>query len=157
MDFWKTTEKDVVLAEKTGNVKHTESNIGCMRMLFGLLDSEIFPHIADKTSLYMLLYKYIIKYSNNSDRANIYHNYYKKGKLASCVPANILAERSGKSERTIYRQIKDLEKLGVIKINKIRSTNSWDKQQHSVYILGTHDSTGNETYFINNTISKQND
>ena len=147
MDFWKTTEADVVIAEKSVETKKGNGYTGCMESWFGLLDSDVFPQIADKVSLYMLLYKYIARTKMSGDKANLYFNYYKKGVLASCVPANVLAERTGKSERTVYRQIKDFEDLGIVRVKKLKAVNSWDKQLHNIYILGTH-LLGVETYFI---------
>lgn len=147
-NFWTTTKADVVMAKKSGT-SDLNSKINSTNIWNTLQDDDIFPKVADKLALYMLLFRYIIKHKScDNDKANLFNDYYKKGKLSSCVPASTLAERTGKSERTVYRQIKDLENLGVIEIDKIKPNKSWDKQLHSIYTLGTHDLNGNEIYFI---------
>lgn len=83
------------------------------------------------------LFKYLLAYAVRGDRKvdmfNLYVNYYLKGIVAAQWRIHALAEHFGVDDRTVYRWIKELKKIGFIKEAKENRYNrNWN-----VYKLGT--------------------
>ena len=69
------------------------------------------------------------------DGLNIYNNYYRNDWLVCSVPQDKLAKAFNVSVRTIIRWLKNLEKNGSIRIEKIH-IDGYKKQ--NIYVVGTH-------------------
>lgn len=103
--------------------------------------------ISREYGLYIYLATYIVRGEMKSNKfLKLYENFYLKGMLASRWSQIDMAKHFNKSQQTISRWAKKLEKRGLIRIYKVRING----KLYSVYVLGTINlNTGNELLFCN--------
>ena len=83
--------------------------------------------------IYPYILAYIVRGKIKDAYFDLYNDYYKKGLLASQVKEDRLAKIFGKSKFTISRWIKEIEKVGLIKIDRLKHHTYY----HNIYIVGT--------------------
>lgn len=142
--------------ELKNNKKSNNKNTSYTRIPFDILDNhEFLSMFKSKMVLYLLLQRYIIRKDYNAYVKPIYDNFYTKGKLASLITINMLAEKFNlhNDNKTIKRWLKELSDEGIIQIEKLDIV-GFKKQ--NIYILGTHktvNGVADEHYFISEKYS----
>lgn len=96
---------------------------------------------------YYWLRRYVIRASHPNDPLDLFRTYWMKGELASCVSLKKIAKDLEIPLSTARSHIKQLEKDGIIKVDRYDADDTPDGKKHEVYILGTC-VDGNERWFI---------
>jgi hypothetical protein len=124
-------------------------------LTLSLLRSENFRHKLRKgLMLYLYIRSAIVRKKFPGDRLNLSNRYYKKGNLAASISIRKLAKDLGLNTKTVHTYLKDLERNGAIKIDKIRAKDAYDNQIHCVYVLGTYSDKRNENYFVDRLVDE---
>jgi hypothetical protein len=92
----------------------------------------------DRWRTYLWLARNIVRARMKNDPLRLYENYFKKGKLAACIPTRVLARTLNIGRQTAQDHIDALEKDGLIIKDTISGKNSWDGQRYTVCIFGVH-------------------
>jgi len=88
----------------------------------------------NSTTLYQFLLSNIIRGNMSNDTFDIKKRHYDKGFLACSFSMRTLAKKCFISKWKVEKYIKNLEKAGIIKIEKIKLDNC---QVQNIYVLGT--------------------
>jgi hypothetical protein len=97
---------------------------------------------------YLYLRTYIVREKFAGDHLNLYERYFKKGKLAASISIRKLAHEFEIDQKTVTSYLHKMAEHKVIEIEKIHAADSYDNQVHNVYVLGRHDFSKMETYFV---------
>lgn len=98
--------------------------------------------------LYLYLRAYIVREKFAGDLLNLYEGYFKEGKLAASVSIRKLAHDLEINPKTVTAYLQEMAEHKVIEIEKIHAADSYDKQLHNVYVLGSHDFRKTEIYLV---------
>jgi len=111
-------------------------------------NEDLMKKIANKTGLLLVLLRNKVDWDKN-ERLNLYQEFYVKRKLiAASISRPELARMFGKEKRRITAWIKELEKDGIIKIERIPCTDDDDnRKKYNVYVLGEVNDDGSSTFY----------
>ena len=111
-------------------------------------NEELMKKIGNKTGLLLILLKEIVDWNKN-ERLNLYQEYFlKRNLLVASISRPRLAEMFGREKRRITAWTKELEKDGLLKIERITCMDDDDhRKKYNVYILGEVDDDGNKTFY----------
>ena len=119
---------------------------------FDLLDNANFRnHFMNKKKFrtYIWLRRRVVRSPQfktyNHDPANSFRLYY-RDLLGTAIPLSELAKTLNMSKSTAGDHIQQLERDGVIKIERVPASESDDGKEHSLYILGTR--TGKDEHWF---------
>lgn len=97
----------------------------------------------DPGIVYDFLNEHIVREYDPLDTLDLYNNYYRQGKLAVSIPQRDMAKIFGYADTRIIRSfVSVLQAEGSIQVENVGPGKG-----RSVYVLGTHDKTG-ETLFL---------
>ena len=111
-------------------------------------NEELMKKIANKTGLLLVLLRNKVDWDKN-EKLNLYQEYFVKRKLiAASISRPELARIFGKEKRRITAWIKELEKDGIVKVERIPCTDDDDnRKKYNVYILGEVNDDGSYTFY----------
>ena len=111
-------------------------------------NEDLMKKIANKTGLLIVLLKNIVDWDKN-EKLNLYQKYFMKRKLlVALISRHRLAEMFGRDVRRITAWAKELEKDGIIKIERIACLDDDDhRKKYNVYILGEVNDDETYTYY----------
>lgn len=132
-----------------------DGNVPCFIMPLEYLRTKVFADLCDSrgSKMYFYLRSYIIRGNpiGGTGKLKLYEDYYKKGYLVSKWSQEKLAEVFDVKQPTISKYIKSLEEKGYIQkdIKYIGQTPC------NIYIIGTHDGKGTESFFLDEMILEE--
>lgn len=111
------------------------------RVPFGLYrDEKRYTILHPCLAIYEYLQTVVWRGVHTKDKFDLYHNYFKNGKIVAAVPISIIAKVHCMSRNTVRKKIKILEQQKFIKIEKIgtkyKKDGKWVKGEQNVYMLG---------------------
>jgi len=111
-------------------------------------NEDLMKKIANKTGLLLVLLRNKVDWDKN-EKLNLYQEYFVKRKLiAASISRNRLAEMFGRDVRRITEWIKELEKDGIVKVERIHCTDEDDnRKKYNVYVLGEVKDDGSYTFY----------
>ena len=86
---------------------------------------------------YLWLRRYIIRRNMFNDPCDVFFNYWLDGELAASMKLEKIANDLNLSKSTVSDHIRQLEKDGIIAVDKVSASESNDRKPHLVFILGT--------------------
>ena len=96
---------------------------------------------------YLWLRRYVIRGRKCNDPCDVFFNYWMDGELAASMKLEKIADDLNISKSTVSDHIRQLEKDGIIAVDKVSASEAYDGKPHLVFILGT--CAGNrEKWFI---------
>jgi len=105
-------------------------------------------------AVYFHLRGFIIRRAINTGTKKIFERFFEKGYLASNFSQEDLAYNiTGKenNQGNISRYTKSLIKKGLLKSRRVKTPHGWC----SIYIFGTHDRNGHESYYMDEYFSSR--
>ena len=147
----KPTQK---VRSKSGRTDNSTSKTATKKSPFIKLDHDILRNpkvrmiLKKSMMLYLYLKCHIVREKFPGDRLNLYERYYKKGKLAASFSLRKLSQDLYLDEKTVTVYVQELAAENLIEIEKIPAAEAFDKQDHSVYVLGHHSPGKHETYLV---------
>ena len=111
-------------------------------------NEELMKKIANKLGLLLVLLRNKVDWDKN-ERLNLYQEYFVKRKLiAASISRPRLAEMFGRDVRRITAWAKELEKDGILKIERISCMDDdYNWKKYNVYILGEVNDDGICTFY----------
>ncbi len=148
----KKNSLNVVKNFKPKENKHKQKPIN--GQFLALTDKQFFNNeglmkkMANKTGLLLILLRNKVDWDKN-ERLNLYQEYFVKRKLVvASISRPRLAEIFGREKRRITAWIKDLEKDGLLKVERINCVDDDDqRKKYNVYILGEVNDDESYTYY----------
>lgn len=119
---------------------------------FELFDNSNFRNsfmIKKRFRTYLYFKRRVIRGMNCFDPLDLHGNYWFSGELATSMPLVKIAKDLNLSKSTVSDHIRQLEKDGIITVDKIEASEAPDGKLHLVFILGTC-VNGQEKWFIDN-------
>jgi len=96
---------------------------------------------------YLWLRRYVLRGRKCNDPCDVFFNYWMNGELAVSMKLEKIAGDLNLSKSTVSDHIRQLEKDGIIAVDKVPAFEATDGKPHLVFILGT--CAGNrEKWFI---------
>ena len=86
---------------------------------------------------YLWLRRYAIRGSKCNDPCDVFFNYWMNGELALSMKLEKIADDLNLSKSTVSDHIRQLEKDGIITVDKVSASDAHDGNPHLVFILGT--------------------
>jgi DNA-binding MarR family transcriptional regulator len=121
-----------------------------IRIPFELIDNPKFRNgfmTKKRFRTYLYLSRKVIRGHYPNDSLDIFYNYWLSGELAASLPLDKIAADLNLSKSTVSDHIRQLEKDGVITVDRIEASESHDGKPHLIFILGTC-THGFEHWFI---------
>ena len=111
-------------------------------------NEELMKKIANKTGLLIVLLRNTVDWDKN-EKLNLYQEYFvKRNLLAASISRPRLAEMFGRDVRRITVWAKELEKDGILKIERISCMDDdYNWKKYNVYILGEVNDDGSYTFY----------
>ncbi len=119
---------------------------------FELFDNPDFRNsfmIKKRFRTYLYFRRRVTRGMNCHDPLDLHSNYWISGELATSMPLVKIAKDLNLSKSTVSDHIRQLEKDGIITVDKIEASEAPDGKSHLVFILGTC-VNGMEKWFIDN-------
>ena len=98
---------------------------------------------------YLYFRRQVIRGIKCNDPLDLHFNYWLSGELAASMPLEKIAKDLNLPKSTVNDHIRQLEKDGIITVDKIEASEAPDGKPHLVCILGTC-VNGQEKWFIDN-------
>ena len=98
---------------------------------------------------YLYFRRQVIRGIKCNDPLDLYFNYWLSGELAASMPLEKIVKDLNLPKSTVNDHIRQLEKDGIITVDKIEASEAPDGKSHLVCILGTC-VNGQEKWFIDN-------
>jgi len=121
-----------------------------IRIPFELIDNPSFRNgfmTKKRFRTYLYLSRKVIRGPYPNDLLQIFYNYWLSGELAASLPLDKIAADLNLSKSTVSDHIRQLEKDGVISVDRIEASDAPDNKPHLIFILGTC-AHGFEHWFI---------
>jgi DNA-binding transcriptional ArsR family regulator len=104
---------------------------------------------------YLWLRRHVVRGHKIGDLCDVFSNYWMNGELAVSMKLEKIAKDLGLSKSTVSDHIRQLEKDGIITVDKIEASEAPDGKAHLVFILGTC-VNGNEEWLIGDVFNGAN-
>jgi hypothetical protein len=151
-DYGEVISKHQLLVNKiseTNNFVEKNATNQFVPVNFKILRNSTMRKLLKKSMLlYLYLRSMIVRKSFKGDKLDIYKKFYKKGRLAASISIRKLSKDLYLDEKTVTSYIKTLCRDGIIKFDSISAEESFDNQQHRVYVLGEINNLGDEIFYI---------
>lgn len=121
-----------------------------IRIPFELIDNPRFRNgfmTQKRFRTYLYLSRKVIRGPYPNDSLDIFYNYWHSGELAASLPLDKIAADLNLCKSTVSDHIRQLEKDGVITVDRIKACDAPDGKPHLVFILGTC-ANGFEHWFV---------
>ena len=139
----------VATNEKSANCISNQPQIQFVPVNFQVLRNPTMRKLLKKSMLlYLFLRSMIVRKPFKGDRLNIYNKFYKKGKLAASISIRKLSKDLYLDEKTVTSYINNLCRDDILKLDNISAEESFDNQQHRVYVLGEINDLGDEIFYL---------
>lgn len=122
---------------------------------FKLLDNPDFRNglmTKKRFRTYMWLRRYVVRGRKLGDPCDIFSNYWMNGELALSMKIEKIANDLNLPKSTISDHIRQLEKDGIITVDKVPASEAPDGKFHLVFIFGTC-VNGQEKWLIDNVFN----
>ena len=86
---------------------------------------------------YLWLRRYVIRGRMCNDPCDVFSNYWMNGELAASMKLEKISDDLNLSKSTVSDHIRQLEKDGIITVDKVSASEATDGKPHLVFILGT--------------------
>jgi DNA-binding transcriptional ArsR family regulator len=86
---------------------------------------------------YLWLRRYVSRGRKCNDPCDVFSNYWMNGELALSMKLEKIADDLNLSKSTVSDHIRQLEKDGIIAVDKVSASEAYDGKPHLVFILGT--------------------
>ncbi len=151
----RSKQSERYLERFTVNAKPNQKVINSKQFIpisFELFDNSNFRNsfmIKKRFRTYLYFRRRVIRGMNCYDPLDLHSNYWISGELATSMPLVKIAKDLNLSKSTVSDHIRQLEKDGIITVDKIEASEAPDGKSHLVFILGTC-VNGQEKWFIDN-------
>ena len=86
---------------------------------------------------YLWLRRHVIRGRKQGDPCEVFFNYWMNGELAVSMKLEKIAKDLSLSKSTVSDHIRQLEKEGIISVDKVPASEAPDGKSHLIFILGT--------------------
>ncbi len=107
---------------------------------FSLLDNPDFRNglmTKKRFRTYLWLKRHVVRGRKYNDPCDVFSNYWMNGELALSMKLEKIADDLNLSKSTVSDHIQQLEKDGIIAVDKVSASEAPDGKPHLVFILGT--------------------
>jgi DNA-binding transcriptional ArsR family regulator len=101
---------------------------------------------------YLWLGRHVIRGRKPGDPCEVFFNYWINGELAVSMKLEKIAKDLSLSKSTVSDHIRQLEKEGIISVDKVPASEAPDGKFHLIFILGTC-VNGQERWFIDDVFN----